>query len=202
MAGRKPETPPDEVYLTIAQVAALLGVAIPTVNSWMGDGPLDLKRDENGHFTLAYMGHWIRNCQIKRTAGGRGRREFPYAPEGWGPLSTTVVMPGGKEFDLGERATKNDVEIRLKIAQAEKVEMENEVRAGTLVVADDVVSAWRTILSRVRTRLLKLPTTCAPLVHDDPDMLSIQAKLKEAVNDALDEASEDWRDETREDDTP
>ena len=64
---------------------------------------------------------------------------------------------------------------------------------GELIVASDVMHAWQTILVRVKTRLLKLPTTLAPLIIGDPDLYSVQTKLKEGVADALSEASVDWR---------
>lgn len=188
----KPVNPePDDIALTMSQVAALCGVVVGTVHSWMGDGPGDLKRNADGKLTLSIVGEWIRKHQITKTSAGRGRTKYPYAPEGWGPAPTEDELNG-------MLPTKNDVDIRLKKAQALRVEMENDVTAGNLIPVDECMTAWRTILSRVRIRLLRIPTTLAPLVHGDPDMLSIQSKLKEGVNDALSEAAEDWREEIKE----
>lgn len=168
--------------LTLAQMATLCGVSSVTLSKWLHDADAPPRRD--GKFYLSDAGVWMRKVLIAKEKAGR----YPYAPDGWGPYSKVIH----DDPDLPENRAA--AETRLRIAQANKVEMENDVTAGKLIPVDDVSDAWRTILSRVRTRLLKLPTTLAPLVFGDPDVLSVQAKLKEGVNDALSEASVDWRD--------
>ncbi len=168
--------------LTLAQMATLCGVTVATITNWLKEDNPPKRRD--GKFYLSDAGEWIRKHQVAK----EGRGNYPYAPPGWGPYSKVVQ----NDPDMPENRAA--AETRLKIAQANKIEMENDVAAGKLIPVDEVSDAWRTILSRVRTRLLKLPTTLAPLVFGDPDMLSVQSKLKEGVNDALSEASVDWRD--------
>lgn len=192
MAITRENDKPQDIELTTAQVAAACGVSVAAIYNWID---VDLFRNKDGKFMLSEIGEWIRKVQVTKNGKGRGN-SYPYAPEGWGPL----VAPGSELDDALAPKTKDRIEMRLKEAQAIKVEMENAVRAGTLVPVEETVSAWRTILSRVRTRLLKLPTTLAPLVLDDPDVLSIQVKLKTAVDDALSEASEDWREERKDQD--
>jgi hypothetical protein len=88
---------------------------------------------------------------------------------------------------------KNEVEIRLKEAQALKIEMENQVTAGTLVPVAEIEPALGEMVTKVKNRLNKLPVALAPLVLGDDDLYSIQQKLRDGVNDALSEVSVDWK---------
>lgn len=189
--ARPQDNVPDDMPLSIPQVAAFLGVSTGTVNNWMQEPGSSLRRREDGKIYISDVGEWARKVQVTKPSPGRGRNRYPYAPPGWGPIRSAE---DGAPVVISE--DKNAVEIRLKTAQAEKVEMENQVTAGTLIPIDKCMTAWKLILGRVRTRLLRIPSTVAPLVHGDPDVLSIQQKLKEAVHDALSEAAEDWREET------
>lgn len=189
--ARPQDNVPDDIPLSNPQAAALLGVSTGTLNNWMNEPGSTLKRREDGKLYISDLGEWVRKVQVTKPASGRGRNRYPYAPPGWGP---NRIDEDGDPVVITE--DKNSVEIRLKTAQAEKVEMENQVTAGTLIPIDKCMTAWKLILGRVRSRLLRIPSTVAPLVHGDPDVLSIQQKLKEAVYDALSEAAEDWREET------
>lgn len=176
-------------YLVIQQLAAeICGVSIPTFQRWCreADGP---QATEDKLYSIRALGEWCRNYQIKKPGRGKfGDSNFPYCPDGWGPLNSAPQLDGSNKENRSEADT------RLKVAQANKIEVELAEKAGQLIPVDEVASAWQQILVRVKTRLLKLPTTLAPLVHGDPDMYSIQRKLQDGVNDALTEASVDWRD--------
>lgn len=177
-------------YLVTQLVAAeVCGVSIPTFQRWCreADGP---RPTEDKQYSLKMLGEWCRKHQIRKPGRGKfGDNDFPYAPDGWGPLANAAP-----QLDSPSKENRSEADTRLKVAQANKIEMELAEKAGQLIPADEVTSAWQQILVRVKTRLLKLPTTLAPLVHGDPDMYSIQRKLQDGVNDALTEASVDWRD--------
>lgn len=114
---------------------------------------------------------------------------FPFAPE---PRPVKLTMPD--PFTPKSRSTdKNEVEIRLKEAQALKIEMENQMTAGTLVPVAEIEPALGEMVAKVKNRLLKLPVALAPLVLGDDDMYSVQQKLRDGVNDALSEVSVDWK---------
>lgn len=100
----------------------------------------------------------------------------------------------------GSNESFSEAERRLKLAQAIKVERENEVAAGNLIEIDKLEAQWQLILTRVRSRLLKMPTSLAPTVLGNTDAHAIQSIIKDAVHDALTELSEDWRDGDGDDD--
>ncbi len=168
--------------------AEICGVGVATLHRWARDANPPPKLAD-GRYDLKALGAWCRTEQVKKTFKGK----YLYAPAGWGPMTTR-----GKTADSDDPVAiedKNTAETRLKTAQADKVEMENDVASGKLVPVDEVATAWQMILSRVRTRLLKIPSAVAPLVLGDPKLYSIQQKLKDAVSDALAEASVDWQDQ-------
>lgn len=178
--------------LVMSQHAAaeFLGVSVATLIRWCKE-PDAPTRTTDGWYPAKELGRWSRTVQVTKPTGNGGKAApvYAYAPEGWGPKPKALPpVPG-----VAIAEDKNAAETRLKVAQADKIEMDLAVSRGELIVASDVMSAWQTILVRVKTRLLKLPTTLAPLIIGDPDLYSVQNKLKEGVADALSEASVDWR---------
>lgn len=177
------------------QLAAdLCGVSCTTFVRWHDEENPPPRDPATGLYYVKEMGEWIRKKQVLKL--GRGGN-YQYAPEGWGPKEKRSV--GGGEVDPLDKTL---AEVRLKTAQAEKVEMENKVVAGELIRMSEVESTWQKILTKVKTKILKLPTTSAILVMGDPDLYSIQAKLETAVRDALVDLVDDWRedgDESEED---
>lgn len=146
---------------------------------------------DNGMVPAKAFGEWMRKEQIKRR--GRAGEGYPHAPEGWGPM----VMPTGAAADPLD---KNAADVRVKTAQAEKIERENMVAQGLLIPADQIENAWSEILRRVRLRLLKLPSSIVMVVVGDANPHSVQAKIEAGVRDALSELSDNWRDSGVEDD--
>ena len=87
----------------------------------------------------------------------------------------------GSGFDLvTERA-------RLAAAQAERVERENAVAEGKYLEVATFHLMMTSAFSRVRSRLLALPSKLAPLVAPAMTSSAAQATLKSAVYEALDE---------------
>lgn len=105
----------------------------------------------------------------------------------------------GRPSEGGVKSDKNDAETRLRIAQAEKVERENRAADGELINASVVETAWQDILMRVRSRLLQLPSTLAPILVKQTDLNAVQAEIKTGIHDALAELSDDWRDKVDDD---
>lgn len=180
----------DGLLVMSQHVAAeFLGITTATLIRWSKE-PDAPPRTSDGWYPAKELGFWARRVQVTKTTGRGVGAVYAYAPEGWGPKPVVNPAPNLDGVAIEDR---NAAETRLKIAQANKIEMELAVASGELIVASDVMSAWRMILVRVKTRLLKLPTTLAPLIIGDPDLYSVQSKLKEGVADALSEASVDWR---------
>lgn len=87
--------------------------------------------------------------------------------------------PDGEDFDLvAERA-------RLAAAQADRIEMQNEETRGALVRVEHVTSVFGKHVSTMRTRLLALPSECAPLVAPLRDPAQINAILTDRLYDAM-----------------
>ena len=96
--------------------------------------------------------------------------------------------------DSPEPITKNDAEIRLKTLQADKVEIELKQAAAELIPVDEVTRALTNMAMRVKTRLLRIPTSLAPLITGLTDVHAVQKRLEQDVREALEELSMDWRD--------
>lgn len=164
--------------LTQDAAAVIAGVTIQTMINWdkLPDGP---PRNPDRSYSARELGKWLVEVKAHRKSGPK------------------TVKRAGEDAD--DDTTFAAAERRLKLAQAIKVERENDIALGNLIEIDKLEPIWQRILSRVRGSLLKLPTAVAPLVVGDMDAHSIQLKIKDAVHDALTNLSEDWRDEETED---
>lgn len=160
--------------LTQDAAAVIAGVTIQTMINWdkLPDGP---PRNPDRSYSARELGKWLVEVKAFRKSGPK-----------------TVKRAGD---DADDDTSFAAAERRLKLAQAIKVERENDIALGNLIEIDKLEPIWQRILSRVRGSLLKLPTAVAPLVVGDMDAHSIQLKIKDAVHDALTNLSEDWRDE-------
>lgn len=89
---------------------------------------------------------------------------------------------------------------RLAKEQADAKEMENAVERGDLVYIEDVAKQIENQLTKVRTRLLAVPTKVAPEAHACATMREVQSVIEQAIIEALNElvgyAEEDAGDET------
>ena len=202
MAARKHAFPVK--LLDLATAATLAGIEENTLVRYnqAGEGP---PRDpETGKYPARELGEWLRKEFVKRP--GRGSKPdrplYPHGPVGWGPVAakSTPRLPSPGDDDTAvSPLDKTLAEVRLKTAQAVKVERENEVEAGRLIPVDDVEAAWSSICDRVKRRLRQLPSSVAMLVLGDSDLYSVQGKLQKAVDKALIELSENWRDDAADD---
>lgn len=180
-----PRSPDGQVLLDLKLAAELCGVTEQTLRTWtLEHNPPP--RDANGKFLAREFGHWIRRHQILKT--GRGGKHV-YLPPGVviQSMSPDGGLPSAKKDYNAERTRK-------EAAAADKIEMENALSRGELVRASDVEKGWSDILSRVKTRVMQVPYTCAMMVVGDNDLASVQAKIRDVVRDALLELSTDWRD--------
>ena len=133
---------------------------------------------------LLDLGEWIRREQIYKPSRGGG---FPYKPDmarfGKVEPEPMPLMPGMTEdVDESERLT------RLK---ADKLQLELDEKAGTLIPAEQVESALVTANMRIKTKLLSVPSVLAPQVHGIKDQFEIQAVMERAVKEVLAELASD-----------
>jgi phage terminase Nu1 subunit (DNA packaging protein) len=78
---------------------------------------------------------------------------------------------------------------RLATAQAERVELELAEQRGEVHRASAVMRVWADNVINTKTRLLALPSKLAPELQGKT-LQEIQARLKEEINEALNELAE------------
>jgi phage terminase Nu1 subunit (DNA packaging protein) len=87
--------------------------------------------------------------------------------------------PKASDLDRNQMAARKDA------AHAEKLEMENDIRRGELVEAEDVRRAWVQIGSNIRAALMSLPSRLAKELSAMDEPREIQIKIDEEVRAAL-----------------
>lgn len=80
-----------------------------------------------------------------------------------------------------------DERARLAKEQADAKEMENAVERGDLVYIEDVAKQIENQLTKVRTKLLSVPTKVAPEVHACASVREAQGVIEAAITEALHE---------------
>lgn len=113
------------------------------------------------------------------------------APTGRGqyPVAATVSAYA----DFLRRAVQGGDEGRKRLvgAKAEMAEMELRRRSGELLDASAVMATWSQHIAECRTRLLAVPTKCAPLVAVESDPAAARQIIEDEVHAALDELARD-----------
>ena len=85
------------------------------------------------------------------------------------------------ELDLSnERA-------RLAKEQADAKEMENAVERGDLVYIEDVAKRFEDGLTKVRAKLLAIPSKVAPECHAAATVVEVQSLIDDSIREALNE---------------
>lgn len=142
---------------TVDEVAKHLGMSHKNANELINKGVI--ARKERGGYDLdEARGQYI--AHVREIAAGRAKVG---------------------ELDLQEERA------RLAKEQADAKEMENEVLRGSLVSIEDVALSMEKQLTRVRTRLLSVPTKVAPEAHASPTVKEVQRLLEDAIIEALNE---------------
>lgn len=80
---------------------------------------------------------------------------------------------------------------RLAMAQAEKHEMENEVRKGELVEVRQVKDAWIDRVLACRAKLLTLPSKLGPQLTNVADPNIAATRIRDEINAALTELADE-----------
>jgi hypothetical protein len=96
-------------------------------------------------------------------------------------MASTGGVKLGSDFDEARTRKMN--------AEAELAELQLATVHGTLVVADDVVTAWDDVLGALKTKLLSLPSKGAPVLSTETDPNVCQNILTDLINETLEELS-------------
>jgi hypothetical protein len=183
--------------------AEIAGVSSQTLILWMKDGTqTPPPRNPDGTFPAREFGEWVRMHQTLRTVYGKHK----YMPPGVAFIekpSVKVKIPTGGGMPIPEepqvgaalKINFNVEKARSERARAIKLETENDMLSGRLIEAETVEHHWSEILSRVRTRILKIPFAAAPVILGSDTVVQIQEIITGFVRDALAELSTDWRED-------
>lgn len=177
--------------------AEMCGVTHVTFRKWLDqpDPP-----PFNYHVTMAplgALGDWIGRKRLFKTGRGGG---FPYMPD-LSKLQGKVMVPGiDPEPVEPDKLDKLAEETRLTKIKADMAEIELAEKKGKLIDAEIVTDGWIKLVLRVKTRLLKLPTSLAPLVVGETDPFEVQKRLDAGVREALEGLSGNDDDEDGETD--
>ena len=98
-------------------------------------------------------------------------------------LITKSASSGGDLNLEAERA-------RLAKEQADKTALENEVRRGRLVEAEEVLRTWTDLIAAARARLLAMPSKLGPMLTNVGDANVAASRIREEVYAALSELAE------------
>ncbi len=96
-------------------------------------------------------------------------------------MPSTGGVKIGSTYDV-ERTRKMAADARIAEIELRKVE-------GELVIAEEVVDAWTSVVGAVKARLLSIPTKAAPIVANETEAGECQIILEDLINEALEELS-------------
>ena len=94
-------------------------------------------------------------------------------------------MPSTGGVKIG--GTYDEARTRKVNAEAEIAELELAKVRGELVVVDDVIKAWETVLMAVKAKMMSVPTKAAPVVASEGEAGKCQAVIEDLVREALEE---------------
>ena len=130
------------------------------------------------------------------TETGRDRKTITRAlrgvpPDGksgrWDGWYMTTILDALTANGTMDRLDLTVERSRLTKAQADDREMKNELARGDQITVAEFHMMVTAAFARVRSKLLALPSKLAPLVVSVKTPAEVQAMLKDAVHDALNE---------------
>ena len=192
----RPRQDTDSQYLVSrSELARIFGVSLPTVDNWRRNG---LPQIEVGggqakagrrkyQFNVPDCIQWYLNRHVEDVKAEYLGEEDPDKEEG-----------GSSSRSVNQKL--NEARLRKANAQAEKAELENELRRGELVEAEDVRSVWAQHVLNVRNKILAVADAAAPRLAKMKRTQPIRDDLKKRLEHALEELSETDGSEGQDDD--
>jgi phage terminase Nu1 subunit (DNA packaging protein) len=175
-------TNPERNYvieLTGYQAAVFMGVSYSRLQQLLAqENPPP--RQPNKTYRSDELGEWVRQRAILSVVGtgkpGRppGQRNSDPEDDEFGTGNPMLLSP------VQERARKDK-------EQADKTALENATRRGELVEAATVRRKWVDVMHLVKSKMLRIPFSTAPLLVGQTDQWKIQGILEDQVRDALSE---------------
>jgi hypothetical protein len=190
-------------YVDKTLASVICNIGIQTLNNYRNREDPPPYDAETRMYPLKELGDWMREFLMFRAAqGGKPRYKDLFRRRGYvhqDDLTATGItgLPGmeGAEFELTE-----DQDIRLKRLRADALEVKLEESVGNLIPLEDVTMAFTEISTRVKMKLLSLPSSLSPLITGKDDPVEVQEIIEQRVRAVLEELSSDWRQEMSDED--
>lgn len=182
-------------YVNVEAAAQICGVSTTTMHRWRKQPDAPPFDDKLKMYPLTGLGDWVRKVQPYRRGNGGSYEwcppleDHPYYVKPKTRNSSPVVMLPGMEPP--EPEFNEDYETRIKRLKGDELQMKLNERAGELVNADELLISLSSMISRVKTRLLSLPTALAVTVTGKVDRVEVQAMIEDKLHAALEELSTD-----------
>lgn len=177
-------------YVNTEAAAQLCGVSKTTVIAWRKQPNAPTYDNDLKMYPLPELGDWMRGEQIyKRGKGGAftWKPDMSRFPSSAQLLPSPVtILPGMEKPEVNH---DEDAETRVKRLRGDKLQMEIQERAGELVDADEMLIVLSSMISRVKTRILSLPTALAATVTGNTDRVQVQSMIEEKIHATLEELS-------------
>lgn len=165
------------VLVNRRQLADILGISLPTVTAWVGEGmPFTREGSKSAEWEFETRAciEWFGANKLKARVRSPSSGKDPFADG----------SEGSETIEEAER--------RKMIAQADKAEVQVAKEAGLLVPISEVASVAAEENARVRARLLTIPNDLRPkvltfLAHDRKAAEQLLTATEEVVLEALSE---------------
>jgi hypothetical protein len=146
-------------------------------------------------YPVKEFGDWIRSEQIYAAGRGNVYPHFPDLSRYPDRLLKAYKTPTNNAMPGMEPPVIEDQDTRYKRLRGDKLEMDIQERAKSLVKMDEMLLAISSMVSRVKTRFLAIPSQLALTLADMTDPSEIQDYLKSEFYVVIEELSNDPRDE-------
>ena len=124
----------------------------------------------------AYISAWIKRDEVPLV---KGKLDLEVADRYWAKRPRNKT----KKIDFNEARTQK------MVAEARTAEMNADELQGKLVRTDSVLQSWERSFSKIKTKLLSLPTRIGPQMAIQSDPKLCTAQLKNEIGKLLNELS-------------
>jgi len=128
----------------------------------------------------AYISAWIKRDEVPLV---KGKLDLEVADRYWAKRPRNKT----KKIDFNEARTQK------MVAEARTAEMNADELQGKLVRTDSVLQSWERSFSKIKTKLLSLPTRIGPQMAIQSDPKLCTAQLKNEIGKLLNELSRESR---------
>lgn len=187
-------------YVDKTLAALACGIGVQTLNQYRNrenPPPFD---GEHKMYPLKELGEWMRaELMFRKAQGGKPKFKDLFRKHGYihqdDLQSAQITGLPGVDGNEGDFFLNEDQDVRYKRLRADQLEVKIAESAGQLIPVDEVSIAMTEMVTRVKMKLMSLPTSLSPLISGKDNPIEIQEIIEERVRAALEELSGDWKTE-------